>query len=320
MRFFLRPLILFCIIVLTFGNIYAQQGEQLHKEFDAKKKVRINTTSGDCIIQTGQPDKIIVDVEYSVTPKEAFQADFRESGNTLKIKERWSGHSSSGKVIWTLKVPSTTEVEFSTASGDLTLEDIENSVEANTASGDITVENSKGEFDFSTASGEISAENSQGEFDFSTASGDIDTRDLKGEIEFNTASGDIDVKDSKGVFELSCASGDIEASNILIDEESSFSTSSGDVKVKLAKSNEYDLDLSSSSGNVTLNYNGNPIKGFFEFSAKKRRGRIISPIDFDNEEEIERNGYTIQKKSFTKDGKTPRVLIETSSGKIVLKK
>jgi len=316
----LNKMTVLCVVfLLALGNIFAQE-EEIHKTFKAKRTVRMNTVSGDCIVKKGSADKIVVDLVYSVQPEGAFEPEFRESGNVLRLKERWSGRNTSGRVTWTLTVPSSTEVEFSTASGDLSVEGMTKSVEANTASGSVTVQSSNGEFDFSTASGDVSIEDAQGEFDISTASGEIEAFNIQGEIDLSTASGDIDVNDSKGMFDLSCASGEIDASNIIVEEESSFSTASGDVDVKLAESSEYDLELSAASGSVTLDYNGNPIKGYFEFTAKKRRGRIVSPIKFDNEEEFERNEQTYMRKSFTKGSSTPKVYISTASGRATLRK
>jgi DUF4097 and DUF4098 domain-containing protein YvlB len=311
----------FLSMVFLFGlsSIYAQEMKEIHKTFEAKGSMRIKTVSGDCIVKTGAADQIKVDVVYSVRPDDAFEPDFQEKGSSLNIKERWYG-SSSGEVTWTLTVPPTTDIRFSTASGDLTVSDITNSIEANTASGDITIENSEGEYEISTASGDIELDESKGEFELSTASGDIEARDISGEIEFSTASGEITVRDSRGTFDLSCASGDIKATEIILDEEGTFSTASGDVEVRLAESTKYDLDLSAASGDVELDYNGNPVTGYFEFTARKRRGDIRSPIDFDQEEEFERHGDVYVRKSFTSGSKTPRIFLSTASGKAVLKK
>jgi hypothetical protein len=295
MKFFYLVLSVFIFA----GFILADDGVIFPQEFDAKKTVKINTVSGDCIIQQGSSGKIVVDLQYSVQPQDAFTPEIREKGNSLSIKEKWHG-SSSGEVVWTITVPPETEIEFSTASGELSIAELKSDVKASTASGDIIIEDCSGEFDLNTASGEIQVDDSKGEFELSTASGDID------------------VEKTQGVFKLSCASGDIEASNISIEEESSFSTASGDVEVKLAKSSEYDLELSAASGNVVLDYNGNPIKGYFEFTAKKRSGKIVSSIDFDNEEEFNRGNNVYIKKSFTKGSDSPTILLETASGKAVL--
>jgi len=316
----LHILIFFCSLVfLSAGITFAQEKKEIHKTFTGKRSVRIQTASGDCEIKKGSSDQIIVDLVYSVRPGDAFEPEFRERGNTLRLKERWYG-SSSGSVLWTITVPPETKIQFSTASGDLTINGTTNTVKASSASGEIIIENAEGEFDLNTASGDITIEDSKGEFDLSTASGEIEAYNLQGLMNMSTASGDIDVKDSKGTFELSCASGNVDASNITIEDESSFNTASGKVNVEPAESPKYDLNLSSASGNVTLDYNGKEVRGYFEFTARKRRGRIVSPFDFDKEEEFERNNREYVRKSFTRAGKEPMIFIETASGRAILKK
>ena len=296
-----KAVILLSAVLLLTGNSYAGKRKELNKEFEAKENIDINTTSGDCIIQQGSADKILVHVEYSVHPEDAFNPVFKERKSTLKINERWSG-SSSGDVIWTITVPENTKIEFSTASGDFSMEDAKN------------------DLNISTASGDVSIDNVTGEFEISTASGDVDADDVSGELDISTASGDIKIDDSQALFELSCASGDIEASRITITEESSFSTASGDVEVDLAKTAEYDLDLSAASGDVSLDYNGNEMKGYFELTAKKRWGGISSSVEFDGEEEFEKHGRTYVRKYFTAGLKEPQINISTASGEIKLKK
>ena len=304
---------------LFFSILYAQEDNKLHKTFPAKKGVELKITSGDCIVKTGSDNEIIVDMVSDVRPEGSFQPEIRETGNTLKIRERWHG-SSSGRVTWTITVPVKTEFEFSAASGDLTVSGLQSKLETSTASGEITIEDCSGEFNCSTASGDVSISGSKGEFDLSTASGDVDVENSGGEFDISTASGEIKIDDATGAFELSCASGEIDAKRIVVEDEGSFSTASGDVKVVLAKSSTVDLSLSAASGAVVLDYNGNEVKGFFEFSANKRRGRIVCPFDFDKEEEIERHGETYLLKSFTRGGSQPFISLETSSGKAELKK
>lgn len=313
-------LTLIVTILLTVVTAYTQEKKEIHKEFDGKKAVKIKTVSGACEVKTHSSNKILVHLVYSVEPPGAFEPEFKETERYLKLSENWSGSSSSGTVNWTLTLPAKTEISFSTASGDFLAEGTSSPIEVSTASGEISVTNAKGEFKISTASGDVTLEDGEGEFDISTASGDVQARNIKGDIEMSTASGEIDINNSRGVFELSCASGDIDVSGIIIEEESSFSTASGTVDVRVSSSPEYDLNLSSASGDVTLDYSGNPIKGYFEVSARKDRGRITSPIKFDNESEFERNDHTYVKKSFTRESETPKIYIETSTGKVVLKK
>lgn len=290
------------LCLMLINSSFGQKEQKYFKEFDAKPNLEIKTISGDCMIQTGPVNKIVVEVTYSVRPTDAFKPEIREREKSLKISEKWTGRSSSGNVSWTITLPPDTKVDFSTASGELSISGLTNSVKANTASGDIQIEDSRGEFDISTASGSIEAE------------------DIKGEIELNTASGNISIKNAEGEFDLSCASGDIDARKIIIKEASSFSTASGDVDVVLATTPDDDCDLSAASGDVTLDFDGNEVKGYLELSARKRNGKIRSDIAFDKEEEYEQGDRTYIRKSLTKGSKSPEILMSTSSGKVTLKK
>jgi DUF4097 and DUF4098 domain-containing protein YvlB len=319
MRKYFCVLIIAAMVLFTWDVSFPQDMKVIDKTFEAKKNVRIETTSGDCVIKTGESGKIHVHVEYSEKAEDSFEADIQEKSNSIRIKERWQGRNSGGRVSWTITVPSETEVDFSTASGDLSVENLNNVLEASTASGDVLIEKSQGDLEISTASGDINISDSEGKFDFSTASGDIRSSQLSGELDFSTASGDIKIRGAQGSFDLSCASGDVDASGITIDEDSEFSTASGDVEVTLDKSSENDIDLSTASGDVTLDYNGNEVKGYFEFTARKRSGSIRSSVEFDREEEYERNGDDYVKKSFTRGGGTPKIYISTSSGRVTLK-
>lgn len=308
------------ILVLACGYPLAAREKEVHKEFDGVKSVRLGTVSGDCIVKTHRSDKVVVDLVYEVDPEDALDFDFDERRGRLVIKERWHGSSSSSHVLWTLTVPEGTEIDFNAASGDLEVTGPIGEIDASTASGDIMLEDVSGEIDVSAASGDVTIIGGDGEMKISTASGDVECEGVGGDVRISTASGEIDISDSKGSFELSCASGEITADGITVEGASSFSTASGSVKVVLAETSEYDLSLSAASGDVTLDYNGNTVKGYFEFEARKRRGRITCPFDFDDEEEFERWDNTFVRKSFSKDGNDPEIHLSTASGKIVLEK
>ena len=124
-------------------------------------------------------------------------------------------------------------------------------------------------------------------------------------------SGDIDIQ---------TASGDINASDILIENESQFKVASGDVEVTLTESVAHNLTLASAFGDAVLDYNGNPLNGWFELTASVEDGMIISPFKFDKEEIKEKWGKEYAVKSFEKGSDTPKIYIKTATGKAVLKK
>ena len=311
----IRKMVLIFSFLITCS--YAQN--DIHKTFPAKSKLSLKVASGDCFIETTTGDEIRVDIEVRVEPVDSFEPDFTETGNTLKIRENWHG-SSSGSVIWRLAVPNKTEIDFSSASGELSVSKIETQLEASTASGDILLESVKGEFECSTASGDVVIRSAEGKFDISTASGEVEVDNSSGDFEMSTASGEIKVDNVTGMFDLSCASGEIKGKKIILKDEASFSTASGDIEIKLAQTPGIDVSLSAASGDVTLDYAGNEIRGTFELTARKDRGKISAPFPFDKEEEVERHNYTYMIKSFSKDAAKPVIRLETASGRVELKK
>jgi DUF4097 and DUF4098 domain-containing protein YvlB len=312
--------------------------EELNKTFTGIRSIDIETTSGDCIIKAGTTNEVVVHMVSEVEPEGAFRPEVRQSGDRLNIEEEWRG-SSSGRVVWTITIPKDLTIDFSTASGDLNVNIPKADLDAKTASGDVTVENAAGkieiktasgevslrdvsgqEIEIKTASGEVSLKSVNGDIQVSTASGDVDGSNVEGNLEMSTASGEIDLKDVKGALEFSCASGDITLSDVVLDQAASFSTASGDVKVYLAESAVHDIEMSAASGDVSLDYNGNDITGYFEFTARKRSGNISAPFDFDRVEEFEKHGQTYEQKSFTRGKDSPRIYLSTSSGSAILRK
>lgn len=324
------------------------------KVFEVKEAIKISTVSGDCVIKISDGNEIKVHLSYTYDD-DCFSYKFNEKSDHLEIKEEFDGNCS-GKSAWTITIPENTRVKFNSASGDIEINGVTNSIDVNTASGDIKLSNLKGKIKLNTASGDvklntinsnlklntasgdIDAENLDGKIKIITASGDVDinkangelyvnsasgeieAKNLNGNIKINTASGDIDIENAKGELSVNSASGEIEAAQIEISGESSFTTASGDVELSLKKSTTYDLTLSSASGDVTLNNNGNKLYGYYEFTARVKKGKIVSPIKFDKEEVIEKNGKKYDVKSFSKGKSSPIILIKTSSGRAKLVK
>lgn len=290
------------VVLLLLGSLSAVAGPRSEevRSFDGIEVIRINTISGDCIVRKSATDQVEVEVIWSYRPRDSFEPKFRERGKVLRLNEDMYG-SNSGRSTWTLTVPDGIEIRFSTASGDMELVGL------------------SGEFSAETASGDIQAEDCKGEFDLSSASGDVDLIGCEGMFHVSTASGDIETSSCQGEFELSTASGTVEADGVVINEASSFSTASGRVRVTLAETSEYDLRVSTASGRATLDYGGNPVKGYFEFTSRDRNGRIVSPFDFDDEESFRRWGDRYVRKWFTRETDSPQIFIETASGKAVLR-
>jgi len=280
----LARIILVSVLGILIFSVNAYPGKKLEvsETFENIDRIKIKTVAGDCVISKGEGKAVTLEVINSYRPSDSFEPKIKTSGGTLRLTEEIYG-SNSGSSTWTLTVPDGITIEFSSASGYMSVNDLSGYFEASTASGDIRLEDCSGEFEISTASGDIMADNCHGEFRLSTASGSI------------------------------------EAEGVVLDNESSFSTASGEVDVTLGKSAEYDLNIGTASGSAVLSYGGNPIKGLFEFEAKERSGRIVCPFDFDDEETYRKWGDKYVRKTFTKGADTPLITVATASGRAVLK-
>lgn len=287
--------------VFLISMAQAKQKENLKQSFDGVDRVKIETVSGDCVVEKGEGEAVTLTVLSAYSPPESFEPQVNQRGSTLYLEEEIH-RSNSGYSTWILTVPDGIEIDFETASGDLSVSEVNGSYSASTASGDIEFEVSSGDYEFSTASGDIRMDKCKGVFDISTASGDIRTAGCEGD------------------FTLSTASGDVVARLVTIKDNSKFSTASGDIQVRLGAPLEHDIRLSTASGSALLDLNGTPAEGRFELTAKVHGGEIDCPFTFDKEEEFEEHGDDYVVKSFTKGSGQPLVTIGTASGEAALQK
>jgi len=101
-----------------------------------------------------------------------------------------------------------------------------------------------------------------------TSSGDVEAKDIKGDIEIRAASGDTKLTNVVAAIDIKASSGDVEISNVEFTGASQFTLASGDIEVSLAKTSNYDLTFSTASGDMVIDYNGNPLKGYYVFKGK----------------------------------------------------
>ena len=281
-------LIIVITILFVFNTTQAKSGSFI-ETYDAKDVVTIELDIGSLALSSDSSDAIVVKCEFDLSGNTSYKPSVAVKNGYLKVEGKVKGSRSNrfrAKVNWTITVPHSTKVEFATSEGGVILQ------------------------------------NFRGEFVGNTGSGGIEISDCSGEFNFNTASGNIYVDNSNGVFELTSASGAVNAYDVILDDESEFSTGSGDIMVRLSESPDFGLLVSTTSGDARLDYNGNEVRGYFEMSALKDRDYIVCPYVFDDEW-YERMGGpgTSEKvtKAFTRESDTPLIEISAVSGRAILK-
>ena len=169
-----RVIVALMLALLVFSvNAFTGEKVEVSESYENISRIKLKTVSGDCVISKGDGKTVTLEVVNSYRPRDSFEPKIRTSGGTLRLTEEIF-ESNSGYSTWTLTVPDGIEIEFSSASGDMSITGVNGYFGASTASGDIEFQNCSGEFDISTASGDITADDCHGEFSLSTASGSIE--------------------------------------------------------------------------------------------------------------------------------------------------
>ena len=334
-----KKVIIICMLAVCFmvSPLFSAGDKPITRTFPAKNTLKIDTVSANAQVLAGKEGEIRVQVPADL--KEEFgESAISQEGDVLAIREKVSRFSIGNDSTLEIWVPKGTIIIFNSASGNFSTKGIQDNITVKTASGDLEATDCKGILEIKSVSGDVAAANCSGEIGIGSVSGDLKAEKLTGTITVKTVSGDIEagnldgaitlkvvsgdivLKKAKGAIKAASASGDLKVVDVHLTGESDFKTASGDVSVKLAETAAFNLSLASASGDVLLDYNGHPVKGYVEFSALAERGEIDSPFKFDKEEEIYKHGKKYLVKSFKIEGETPKIEISTASGKAALEK
>ena len=297
-KYYLNAAFLLALLSTTF--VMAAPPENTDKEFPAKKEVRIKLVLSGCELSASTNGKIQVHHESTYDP-DGYQVTMEEKGDRLYLQEKFYGDEHSGDAHWKIAVPPGTEVEFNSATGDLTVTGFDGELDGNSGTGDIEVEKSKGEFDLNSGTGSVEVTSSSGEFDLNSGTGAVKITDSSGDINANSGTGRCMGK------------------NITILHDAEFNSGTGNTSVEKPQGDGFDLNINSGTGDAILDMQGQPLVGYFEFKVHARRGDIDCPVEFDEEERggHEDNEYLI--KSFTREKNNPRYFISTGTGTAELK-
>jgi len=295
-------LILYFLLSFVLGSQLLAWGGKIFKEsYPSKEKLKIELKLGNCIIKKSSDDKIHVVVDYTYDENN-FEIRVKEKERSLHLEEKFYGRNASGDSEWTIYLPDNAKIDFECATGDLTLDQVSVDIDGKSGTGNISVIASSGKFELKSGTGNVTAEESQGEFDLASGTGDVNLNNCDGE------------------FEIKSGTGDVQAAELKIGDEAEFKSGTGNAEVRDPSGKDFDLYVESGTGDAILEINKTPLQGYFEFKATSPGGDIISPFNFDDEQDYDRedNGYTI--KSFTRGKSTPRYFISTGSGNAELKK
>jgi hypothetical protein len=196
----------------------------------------------------------------------------RQSGNGIRIDYVNMRDIS---VDYEITVPAETTLRSHTGSGDQLIEGLKGNIDLESGSGDLTLARLTGEMRFQTGSGNIKAREVSGPARVKAGSGDIQIDETgAGDVEIRTGSGNITVNGINGGFHAEAGSGDIHgngaASNLW-----NVRTGSGNVSLRLPSDAAFDVDVSSSSGNVTM---GHPVATTVQGRIQESRKSVVGKV------------------------------------------
>jgi DUF4097 and DUF4098 domain-containing protein YvlB len=147
-------------------------------------------------------------------------------------------------------VPSSSDVEVRTPSGDVELRGTLGAVRIRSASGDLDAEHVE-RLEVNTASGDARLRSATGDASFNTASGDVSVGRVDGRLVASLASGDLRAERAGGAVDVGTASGDVsiercDGDDIVV------KTVSGDIHLGLPSGIRVEPEISTLSGKATL--------------------------------------------------------------------
>jgi DUF4097 and DUF4098 domain-containing protein YvlB len=157
----------------------------------------------------------------------------------------------------TVRLPARSDVDLTTASASITTRGVLARAEAKTASGAVSIEQVEGDCRAGSASGSIELGTIGGTVDLKSASGDLRVARVGGRCTARTASGAVDVGWAGDLVNAVSASGDLTVRDVARGEVVCKSTS-GQVAIGVRKGTLVWLDLSTVSGRTTSSLEDEP--------------------------------------------------------------
>jgi hypothetical protein len=196
----------------------------------------------------------------------------RQSGNSIRIDYVNLNNIS---IDYDITVPEDTALRAHTGSGDQNIEGLKGNVELESGSGDMRLARLTGDMRFQTGSGNVKGRELSGPAKIKAGSGDIEIEETGvGDVEVRTGSGNITVSGINGGFHAEAGSGDIHGKgspkNIW-----SVRTGSGNVTLNVPSDTGFDVDISSSSGSVTV---GHPVTTTIQGHVPESRKSVVGKV------------------------------------------
>ncbi len=196
----------------------------------------------------------------------------RQNGNNIRIDYVNINNIS---IDYEITVPAETAIRAHTGSGNQNIEGLRGNVELESGSGDLKLARLTGDMRFQTGSGNVRGRELAGPAKIKAGSGDIEIEETgSGDMEIRTGSGNINVSGINGGFHAEAGSGDIHGKGSPKNMWS-VRTGSGNVTLSVPSDAAFDVDISSSSGTVTL---GHPVTTTVQGRVQEMKKSVVGKV------------------------------------------
>lgn len=274
------------LVYLSTGGIWREPTTDVQEVTEAitsySEGIEINLKDIDVVVHLVESDRVEV-IKSTHNNEEEDIVDIQQSGSKVIIQSKplenkgfwglfgidnWMGR---GNRRIEVNVPKSFEgaLQIRTSSGRVDIEDtlILPSVSITTASGNISLGEIQSEGQIQSTSGEISIDKLIGEsHKVQTTSGDISIEEIQGECEISCVSGSFKAEKLKGYGEAKSTSGEIHIEELILMGDLDLDTVSGEVNLNFS---------SDSSAKITMNSNSGDLEGDIPISYthnKEHRG------------------------------------------------
>lgn len=296
-----KTLIMALALVLTSSCASLPRRKEIENTYINKDEITIRVSPISRYTITASSDQNVhIHLRNAEDPTVQYTID--ETDRTLRLSDKDLNYRPNRPTPhdiyeWKLELPKKLKVKCEGGIAKLNVDSFDGSISVTAGVGMMTFKHSTGTFDILTGLGDIRFDRCEGRFKVMTG-----------------------------------GQADIEAWKIVIEDESSFSTNGGDVRVVLAKTPKHNVTIATGTGGGLLDYNGNTLVGSFKFSAEKGKGRIVSPYPFQRQETYKddlkyiRNENDFGKKvdyvlkEHVVGNSSPEIFMKTIRGRAVLKK
>jgi DUF4097 and DUF4098 domain-containing protein YvlB len=189
-------------------------------------------------------------VSLMIDAPEVDDYEIFKTGDRISVRHpsRWGRRGRQSRVV--ALVPPGSDVELSSASGDLRLTGRFGTVRLHTASGGMVMGDAD-RLDVTTASGELTCGEVEGQTTISSVSGEVTIRRVGGGLDVTITSGDLRIDRCDGDVSINTTSGDVRVARCC-GNEISVRSISGDVRVGLPSGIRVEAEISTLSGRASL--------------------------------------------------------------------